>query len=57
MNEETVRLVNAMNENDILLALLQMQLLHYGDIVSQHPEQVASLKGWILRAFDLGEGL
>jgi lysozyme family protein len=57
INEETVTLVNAMNENDVLLALLQMQLLHYGDIVSQQPERVASLKGWINRAFDLGEGL
>ena len=57
IDRETTALVNAMNENELLLALLQMQLLHYGDIVSQHPERAMQLKGWILRAFDLGEGL
>lgn len=57
MGEETANLANAMNEADLLIALMRLQIKRYVDIVKKNSSQLVFLSGWIKRAFDTGEGL
>jgi lysozyme family protein len=54
---ETIEKSNAIDEKELLWKLMQEQIFRYVEIVSAQTIQLIFLKGWIRRAFDLGEGL
>ena len=43
--------------NTMMSLLVKMQVQHYNDIVTLHPNEVVFLKGWLRRVNDTGLGL
>lgn len=57
IGDVTAKAVNEKNEVQVLMSLREIQENFYKEIVRRKPSQKKFLKGWLRRAFDIGEGL